>query len=233
MKKIFTLFAIALFVGTISARAEKVICSVSSWTSGWVEVAVSFEAELTVDAEGVYTLTPFFNSNSSISFKVGEFGAASDNYRSANIEFVGNISEENGYAYLMDSSDPSSYMRCYAYDTDGSGNYTIIDWPYVYGGPYSYVGEYMDFSEHDDWTQYVAVICMNGYDGTTQQELSGYYITLYFDALGSSGISNPTVEGNSDAEVEYFNLQGMKVSNADNGVYIRRQGNSVKKVVMR
>lgn len=36
-----------------------------------------------------------------------------------------------------------------------------------------------------------------------------------------------------DAPVEYYNLQSMKVTNLEKGIYIRRQGNSVKKILIK
>lgn len=47
--------------------------------------------------------------------------------------------------------------------------------------------------------------------------------------------SLPTVEiaDDSNAPVEYFNLQGVRVNDPASGLYIRRQGNSVSKVVIR
>ncbi len=38
--------------------------------------------------------------------------------------------------------------------------------------------------------------------------------------------------GNENAPVEYYNLQGVKVANPENGIFIRRQGSKVTKVVM-
>ena len=46
-----------------------------------------------------------------------------------------------------------------------------------------------------------------------------------------SGVESVMVE-DADAPVEWFNLQGVRVANPDNGVYIRRQGNKVEKVVL-
>ena len=46
-----------------------------------------------------------------------------------------------------------------------------------------------------------------------------------------SGVKSVMVE-DADAPVEWFNLQGVRVANPDNGVYIRRQGNKVEKVVL-
>ncbi|MBD5343500.1 MAG: hypothetical protein HDR90_00735 [Bacteroides sp.] len=47
----------------------------------------------------------------------------------------------------------------------------------------------------------------------------------------TTGIENVAVDA-AAAEVEYFNLQGIRVVNPENGVFIRRQGNEVKKVVL-
>lgn len=48
----------------------------------------------------------------------------------------------------------------------------------------------------------------------------------------SSAIATVEVE-NENAPVEFFNLQGVRVANPENGLYIRRQGNKVEKVVIR
>ena len=50
------------------------------------------------------------------------------------------------------------------------------------------------------------------------------------DEEDEAGISS-IVAGNN-AAVEYFNLQGVRVENPENGLYIRRQGNTVTKVVL-
>lgn len=46
-----------------------------------------------------------------------------------------------------------------------------------------------------------------------------------------SGVSNVVVDEN--APVEYFNLQGIRVDNPENGIYIRRQGANVSKVYVK
>lgn len=47
----------------------------------------------------------------------------------------------------------------------------------------------------------------------------------------SSGVEDVMAE-DADAPVEWFNLQGIRVANPENGIYIRRQGNKVEKVVL-
>ena len=46
-----------------------------------------------------------------------------------------------------------------------------------------------------------------------------------------TGITN--IEADTNAPVEYFNLQGVRVENPENGLYIRRQGNKVSKVIIK
>ncbi len=48
----------------------------------------------------------------------------------------------------------------------------------------------------------------------------------------TNGISNITVD-NSNAPVEYYNLQGIRVENPANGIFIRRQGTLTSKVFVR
>lgn len=37
---------------------------------------------------------------------------------------------------------------------------------------------------------------------------------------------------NNDCTVEYYNLQGVRVSNPENGIFIRRQGNKISKIIL-
>jgi hypothetical protein len=54
------------------------------------------------------------------------------------------------------------------------------------------------------------------------------------EVSAASGVENVNVN-DANAPVEYFNLQGVKVANDNlsNGVYIRRQGTSVSKVLVK
>lgn len=47
-----------------------------------------------------------------------------------------------------------------------------------------------------------------------------------------SGINDIIDADNSEAPVEYYNLQGVKVANPDKGIYIMRQGTKVRKVIL-
>lgn len=49
----------------------------------------------------------------------------------------------------------------------------------------------------------------------------------------TDGINSIVTEENVNAPVEYFNLQGVRVANPESGLYIRRQGNKVTKVLVK
>lgn len=49
---------------------------------------------------------------------------------------------------------------------------------------------------------------------------------------GTSGIEDIDAAANN-APVEYYNLQGVRVANPANGLYIRRQGSTATKVLIR
>lgn len=96
------------------------------------------------------------------------------------------------------------------------------------------------------------------YTGYTKQETNTAQFSIqdnlnkqiFYFAEGKTGLrseirattinndgSTTGVEGveadNAAAEVEYYNLQGVRVANPENGLYIRRQGNKVEKVLVK
>lgn len=71
---------------------------------------------------------------------------------------------------------------------------------------------------------------VRAYDGTSRSAESNTIEVLLTD-----GVNDITIDTDANAPVEYFNLQGVSVS-ADNltpGLYIRRQGKTVNKVIIR
>ncbi|WP_348671490.1 hypothetical protein [Duncaniella muris] len=63
------------------------------------------------------------------------------------------------------------------------------------------------------------------YSGKAQFNVTGY------EKVVDTGIADIVADEN--APVEYFNLQGIRVENPENGLYIRRQGNKVTKVIVK
>ncbi|MCM1163791.1 MAG: hypothetical protein NC339_06050 [Muribaculaceae bacterium] len=83
----------------------------------------------------------------------------------------------------------------------------------------------------------------NAYTGTTVELTKGKKYTVYATQTynlngigyklkkGTVGIED--VVADEEAPVEYYNLQGIRVENPENGIYIRRQGNKVTKVLVK
>jgi hypothetical protein len=73
-------------------------------------------------------------------------------------------------------------------------------------------------------------------DSNVKEYASAERYVLYYqlpdDFTPLAGVKDITVD-NSEAEVEYFNLQGIRVNNPTNGLYIRRQGKTVTKVLVK
>jgi len=57
------------------------------------------------------------------------------------------------------------------------------------------------------------------------------YVMPKLYTKSQTGITDITAD--EDAPVEYYNLQGIRVANPENGIYVRRQGNSVSKVYVK
>jgi hypothetical protein len=60
-------------------------------------------------------------------------------------------------------------------------------------------------------------------------------LTATCNVFGLSGINTVATDevDNSNAPVEYYNLQGVRIANPQTGLYIRRQGNKAEKVIIR
>ena len=99
-----------------------------------------------------------------------------------------------------------------AIDEDHTGKtYNLAQRPIVYNG-----GDLnIKFLAHKD-----------GYTPSDVQELS------IADGGQTTGIENVAVDS-QNAPVEFFNLQGVRVDNPSNGIFIRRQGKNVSKVVVK
>lgn len=65
-------------------------------------------------------------------------------------------------------------------------------------------------------------------DGTPELYIDNVY---FYKSDDTSGINSISVDNSAD--IEYYNLQGVRVANPENGIYIRRQGNSVSKVLVK
>lgn len=67
--------------------------------------------------------------------------------------------------------------------------------------------------------------------GATEGQNFSYTNMFFFTPEGAGAIEGVDAD-DVNAPVEYFNLQGVRVANPENGLFIRRQGNKAEKVVL-
>jgi hypothetical protein len=110
------------------------------------------------------------------------------------------------------------------YTVDGEQRWYLYNYNY-YGCP-----------AYDSTYRYITLNLMTA---TTTADYYYFYLYIYLplDESASEGegdttsVSNIAVDAN--APVEYFNLQGVRVANPENGLFIRRQGNKATKVLVK
>jgi hypothetical protein len=75
------------------------------------------------------------------------------------------------------------------------------------------------------------LLLIKAVDSTSGEEsgVTGFYFSAEGTITGVEGVAADAIA----APVEYFNLQGQRVANPTQGIFIRRQGNKVTKVVVR
>lgn len=68
-------------------------------------------------------------------------------------------------------------------------------------------------------------------NGSTTKYLSNFFVCVADAKQEGSGVAG--IEAEENAPVEYYNLQGIRVANPENGLYIVKQGNKVTKRVIK
>lgn len=124
--------------------------------------------------------------------------------------------QETMFSYIEDAygiviEDLETYVK-EGGEAQTYGSMGEVAYDEVYGYPLEYISKYM---YNGEWQEYMKIVYSD-----------------YINVAETVGIQ--AVESSSaDAPVEYFNLNGMRVSNPTGGIFIRRQGNKVSKVVVK
>lgn len=184
------------------------------------KVAESFTSKFSCDANGVYTLAGVYGSPTDVQFKIGAYDSANDQYA---IEFQ-HVKIESGYVnypYILNREN--GYASFYPVAANGSD---IPD--YI-----TYVMATQSLSYiYKENGYYCAAINWSGSKGDTYNYTDYYYMFFSWPEDLGAGVEGVVVD-NENAPVEYYNLQGVRVENPSAGLYIKRQGNKVEKVVIR
>lgn len=217
MKKLYILFVAAAAALGAHATSQEVVVDVYDGNFAKV-VAQSFNATLTFE-DGVYILDNLFNSDNVLKFSLSADLNTYGN-RDLTVENVGYASAP--YYYIAGTDD--GYATVHPVALEGENVPATLNTFCVYG-PGSY-GE-LDVA-YEGTTYSYAAVCCNGWDPAGNEYSDWLY--LYFTWTDLAGVENVLVDGSNAAE--YYTLQGVRVANPGNGIYIRRQGAAVTKVIL-
>ncbi len=189
------------------------------------EIALkSFDAQLQFMSDGTYTLKNIFGTDYSISYSVSNFNPKNV----AKVNFIGNIKVDEGYeAYPYFRTPDNKYMTDQVEGEDGEK--MSVDYLSGYVDPdYTYVYKCTEEQLAEGYDQYYVYLNVSGYVGDT----GSIDMTLVF-GYNDTSTSVSNVEINANAPVEYYNLQGVRIADPSNGIFIRRQGNKTSKIAIK
>lgn len=126
--------------------------------------------------------------------------------------------DPNNRYYGMDETHLSSF-QCYNEVTDG------CYWNYEFGD-----GGVLKLTSELNPDCFV---CKTTYNNIAPTKAPEEFTLPVVYKLKQSGIAAVEAENDVNAPVVYYNLQGQRVANPENGLYIRVQGNKVEKVAIR
>lgn len=130
-----------------------------------------------------------------------------------------------------------------AYDQSGNGSYFVLkfyDWGYVDNQPNANdsgfkidwavdaAGNSISLTHIDFIKVYSAVNQYCGWIGETSTEICGGE-DLHPDAVLTSV---EDIINNDNTQIEYYNLQGIKIENPSKGFFIKKQGNKITKIII-
>lgn len=231
MKRFFTLLAGLLVAGTFVSQAEEVEATIAKYSKGnWIQYAEDETMNVVKNDDGSYTIENFLNSGEPVSFKLdcpevddyGEITITSPLWKYSE-EYQG---ETYNYYYFLNKDEDE--LISIKLTLAGDEEPTEIDEVDV-DLDYNYVYRY-DMSDEDNYYEYEVALNISGFIG---DNFSGYFYVIFYlgaredDSTGINSISS------DNAAVKYFNLNGQQVENPSNGIFIRKQGNKVSKVVVR
>lgn len=213
--------------GKVAQMAEYA-CPEAGFETAYVPVAV-FCNGTTIYAAGYEPFAENYGeANERIGHDIFVFKATSDNLAGATKftkeEVDGDVTYYDVTAAALQNDGTIAVSTLGFYNKKGEG-YSSGDFA---GAARTYVYNGTDLTAASVPT--ASSVATNGVNIAYQTvSAEGVKITADIDAAGVEGI----VADSTDAPVEYYNLQGVRIASPESGVVIRRQGNQVQKVVVK
>ena len=189
-----------------------------------IKNADSYATSLIKSADGTWTLADFLESGVPFSFKFDKPEAVGDK---AGITITSNVKADGDNYYLLDSEDKPIEGKIFNYQKKG-GEIALSN-PYIINtSSYSYV---KSFDAEKDGYEYKATFTVKATDENSKSYT--LYLSFAFNDPDNGGTSSASIVSVENATVEYYNLQGVKVAEPSNGIFIRKQGSKTSKVAIK
>lgn len=182
------------------------------------------ECSITQDAPNTFTLHNAFGSDNSITFSYNPEEIDDAGWAPLTFYADPDASYQAGSDVYYDGTDLRMWnpdrSRWTVKDSDGS-DVEIVDICFRRESPTPCI------RVDDGWYEVQIYYWAEASTGW----LGSHFMIFTFDEFEDAAVANVEVDENAPAV--YYNLQGQKVANPSNGVYIVRQGKSVKKVMVK
>lgn len=226
MKKIFTLFAVfAVAAMAFTASAEKTGSQIIYYNASESLNTLTGDE---IGATNGWTLTC---QNSAKNYQNGKnFTIDGQEYKSLKLS--------NGAQNKLDLPEGLYATKLTIYSTINKDEATdrACYWKEIAGTEYTLdanngiINSFKDY-ENPDVQSFNIVPAKNSITFTNTGEQPFVVLVVEYSDDATSGIADIVTDEN--APVEYFNLQGVRVENPANGLYIKRQGSQVSKVIVK
>lgn len=223
MKKLYACLFSLLCMGMSAANAESIHIDVYSDVELSDLVGSGYDTEITKGADGSFTVANFLDSGEPVSFKFKGVGTQS----MCPMEFTSPtlLVSDGLYVYLL--NEDGNYITGKV--TDDGGNVTTLYFPYIYNEE-NFTNAYTTEGNDGASMSYDVCVALTGFDENSDAT-DYYYLNFYFTDNEYASVSK--IENDNDAPVEFYNLQGVRVQNPENGIFIRKQGSKVSKMIAR
>lgn len=239
MKKIFTFIAaLACMAGTALAQednTQEIAITVSDWSNA-DNVAEPFYCTMTY-ADGVYTIEDYLYLGCNLSFKLPSEPKAGAYIK--DVTLLGdNLDTESdpGYVYIYDPDmvDEEGYYESPVLYLEGFNGEDLTEWYWPCFYP-SYNSYWFDRSKYDAGKKcWYVTFCMDATDDYESGNWTWMAMDFWMYNCGELTFEDSGVDslGTENAAPAYFNLQGVRVENPKNGIFIRRHGAKAEKVIL-
>jgi hypothetical protein len=165
------------------------------------------------------------------------------------ISFTKQDGASNGARLFTGQNDGIVTLRLYSYKTNGQATMTVggenvSNIEYIQltksSGSFNLTvdGAYTEADNLATWQHALTEELVSSVKFTTKETTSNSQtsiistVTVVYTPAEATAVSSVAVDS-ENAPVEYYNLQGVRVANPTQGLFIRRQGNTVSKVVIK